>query len=342
MIAIHSKSGPFASEWLVYCQVNNIPFKEVDCFAPDIIQQLVGCDVLLWHWLHNDFRAQLFARQLTLAVEETGVTVFPGTPTAWHYDDKVGQKYLLEAVGAPFIPTHIFYDQKSALSWVDTTSFPKVWKLRGGAGSQNVQLVTSRGKAKEIVKKSFSIGWKNSRFHQLKERLWHLRRDKTFGTFFNLLRGVARAIRPHQSNAQAPLQKSYVYFQDFVPDNDCDIRVVVIGERAFAVKRMVRDGDFRASGSGFILYDREEFPEECIRIAFDVTDRLKSQCCAFDFVNLSGQWLIVEISYSFSSKAYKPCPGYWDRSLAWHAEPVTPERFILEDLLTTSKTSATK
>jgi glutathione synthase/RimK-type ligase-like ATP-grasp enzyme len=50
-------------------------------------------------------------------------------------------------------------------------------------------------------------------------------------------------------------EKNYVYFQDFIPQNDFDIRIIVIGKRAFAIKRMVRKGDFRASGSGNIKYD---------------------------------------------------------------------------------------
>lgn len=333
MIAIHTKSGSFAPEWIAYCRENEIPYREVDCSASDIMQQLRGCRALLWHWPHHDYSAQLFARQLVASVEEMGVNVFPSTATCWHYDDKVGQKYLLEAIGAPLIPTHVFYDRATALEWVEKTAFPKVWKLRGGAGAQNVQLVKTRQAARKIVKKSFGAGWKTSRFHPLQERIWHFRRDRSLRSFVNIGRGIVRAILPHPNNNITVPQKGYVYFQDFAPDNDCDIRVVVIGSRAYAFKRMVREGDFRASGSGAIVYDRAEIPIECVRIAFDVTASLRSQSCAFDFVRIAEKWFVVEISYAFTAHLYNACPGYWDRTLAWHAAPVTPERFMLEDLL---------
>jgi len=333
MIAIHASSGAFSVEWVAYCRERNIPFRIVDCFAPDIIQELSGCDALLWNWAHYDYRAQLFARQLIASVEEMGLAVFPNSATSWHYDDKVGQKYLLEAIGAPLIPTYVFYQKDRALRWIEETTFPKVWKLRGGAGSQNVKLVHSKEGARKIINKSFGKGWSNSRFHPLQDRIWHFRRDQNLRSFLNISRGVARVFIPHENNAKSQAQRDYVYFQDFIPDNDCDIRVVVVGGKAFAIKRMVRKGDFRASGSGYILYERDEIPEECVQISFDVTKRIRSQSCAFDFVRLDEKWLIVEISYAFTADAYRKCPGYWDRSLTWHTAEVTPERFMLEDLL---------
>ena len=44
--------------------------------------------------------------------------------------------------------------------------------------------------------------------------------------------------------------KDYVYFQKFLPNNKYDIRIVVIGDRAFGFIRYNRENDFRASGSG--------------------------------------------------------------------------------------------
>lgn len=333
MIAIHTKSGKFVHGWIEYCRENAIEYREVDCYASDITRQLEGCSALMWHWAHHDFRARLFARQLTAAIEKSGIAVFPNTATCWHYDDKVGQKYLLEAIGAPLVPTHVFYDRDIALEWAGQTSFPKVWKLRGGAGSQNVKLVRSREDARKVISRSFGKGWSNSRFHALKDRIWAFRRDRDLKSFLNISRGIARAIIPHENNTKSQLQRDYVYFQDFIPENDCDIRVNIIGNRGFAVKRMVRHGDFRASGSNFLRHARQELPEDCIRIAFETAAKLNTQSCAFDFIQHNGEWLIVEISYAFPLRIYQDCPGYWDKSLNWHEGPVRPDYFMIEDLL---------
>ncbi|WP_085897625.1 ATP-grasp domain-containing protein [Limimaricola soesokkakensis] len=333
MIAIHTRSGSFVTEWIAYCKERGIQYKEVDCFASDIIQQLRGCQALLWHWKHSDFRAQLFARQLIASVENMGITVFPDNSTAWHYDDKVGQKYLLEAVGAPLVETHIFYDKETAIQWIEQADFPKVWKLRGGAGSQNVQLIGSRRHARRLAKVAFSRGWRNSRFYNLRDRIWQFKRDKTLGSFVNIGRGIVRSVLPHRANSRSSRQVDYLYFQNFIPESDHDIRVVVIGKRAFAIKRMVREGDFRASGSGAIHYEPAYIPKECIEIAFDVAADMQAQSCAFDFIYSGSKWLVIEISYTFTADAYRKCPGFWDRSMNWHPASVTPERFVLEDLL---------
>ncbi|MBT2133568.1 hypothetical protein KK137_04390 [Croceibacterium sp. LX-88] len=333
MLAIHTKGASFAAGWVEYCNINSIPFKEVDCFSSDIMNDLDGCSALLWHWSHIDYLAHLFARQLIASVEARGVLVFPSTATCWHYDDKVGQKYLLDSIGAPAVPSHVFYDRDRALSWLQQAAFPLVWKLRGGAGSQNVRLVRNFDAAQAIVRRSFGRGWRSSRFHALREKIWHFRRQPGLNNFSNIGRGLARVIVPHEIHRQQQAERNYVYFQDFVPENDHDIRVIVIGERAIAIKRMIRDGDFRASGSGLILHAKGEIPEECLRIAFDVTEKIDSQCCAFDFVRDGSRWSIIEISYAFSLAGYVDCPGFWKADLSWHPGAVRPEHFMIEDVV---------
>ena len=114
-------------------------------------------------------------------------------------------------------------------------------------------------------------------------------------------------------------EKGYVYFQEFIPDNKFDIRVVVIGDKAFALKRMTRKNDFRASGSGNIVYDKNQIDERCIKTSFEVNEKIKSQSIAFDYVfDKNNNPLIVEISYGYSAPAYDICEGYWTRDLQWH------------------------
>jgi glutathione synthase/RimK-type ligase-like ATP-grasp enzyme len=115
-------------------------------------------------------------------------------------------------------------------------------------------------------------------------------------------------------------EKGYVYFQDFIPGNSFDIRVVVVGDKAFALKRMVRLNDFRASGSGEIVYCKEEMDERCVGIAFEVNEKIKAQSIAYDFVfDKNNVPLIIEISYGYTASAYDQCEGYWDKEMNWHA-----------------------
>ncbi len=100
---------------------------------------------------------------------------------------------------------------------------------------------------------------------------------------------------------------------------------------------MVREGDFRASGSGNIVYDPKEIPPECIKIAFDITKKIKAQCIAYDFVFLDNKPLIIEASYGFSSKGYLLCLGYWNNKFIWVEETFTPEFFMISDILESIK-----
>lgn len=107
MIAIHPRPGSFSDQWIAYCEAHGVPYRLVNCYRSDIVQQLEGCRGLMWHWAHYDHKAALFARQLTLSLEKAGIRVYPDSATSWHYDDKLGQKYLLEAMRLPHVPTYL-------------------------------------------------------------------------------------------------------------------------------------------------------------------------------------------------------------------------------------------
>lgn len=334
VLAIHDREGSFSDEWIKYCHKRGIAYKRVNCYEPDIVEQVRNCKGLMWHWAHNDYRARLFARQLTRSLESGGYQVFPDTRTSWHYDDKLGQKYLLESIRAPVVKSYVFYDRDSALAWVDATNFPKVFKMRTGAGSQNVALVATKHQAKRLIRRAFGNGFApRPRTSSLKEHVWHLRRDLSKEALVGVGRGVARLFVRTEMERNTDRERGYVYFQDFIPGNDHDIRVIVIGDRAFAIRRAVRKDDFRASGSGVITYDPAEIPLSCVESAYKWARELRAQCVAFDFLMQGKNPMIVEISYSFTRKVYRPCPGFWDDDIRWHQGHFIPEHFMIEQFL---------
>jgi len=336
-LAVERTKNSFTERWEDFCKKNGIDCKLVNTTDNDIIDQLEDCDALLWHWHQGDPKRILFARQLTYSLEQAGKAVFPDSRTVWHFDDKVGQKYLLEALHIKSIPTYIFYDRKQALEWAKTTSFPKVFKLRGGAGSNNVRLVKNAGEASRLINKMFSCGvlpfdnwsylldsWRKFCNHR--------------GTFRSVLSALRRLLEGSEYTRMAPREKGYVYFQDFLENNNYDIRVVVIGDRAFALRRMCRKKDFRASGSGLICYDRDLLDKECIAAGFEAARLLNGQCLAMDFVyDADHQPLLIEISYGFAMRAYDACPGYYTADMVWHEEQFNPQYWMIEDLINNLK-----
>lgn len=317
-IAIHGGKGGFSERWVKYCQKKNIPYKIVNAYSNDIIEQVKDCTAFMWHHSHTNYKDTLFAKQLLFSLQQSGMKVFPDFNTGWHFDDKVGQKYLLEVIGAPFIPTYVFYTKHEALNWISQTDFPKVFKLRGGAGSSNVKLANTKREAKKLVVRAFGKGFSQyNAISNIKERWRKYRLGLT--NINDVLKGIIRVIYPTRFAKLHGKEKGYVYFQDFIPDNKFDIRVVVIGDKAFSLKRMCRKNDFRASGGGEIIYDKSHIDERCVKIAFEANDKLHTQSIAYDFVfDKNNQPLIVEISYGYAAAAYDKCEGYWTRDMLWH------------------------
>ena len=332
-IAIHHKKISFSDYWIAFCQQNNIAYKLVNCYDSNIIEQLQDCEVLMWHHQQTNYKDVLAAKNILFAVEHAGLKVFPDFKTNWHFDDKVAQMYLLQAIKAPLVPSYVFYDKKTALEWVEKTQFPKVFKLKGGSGSRNVKLANTKKEAQKLINKAFSKGFSQfDRFGHLKERYRKYRLGKD--TFLGVLKGVGRIFVPTLFAKMAGKERGYAYFQDFIANNDSDYRVIVIGGKAIAIKRMVRENDFRASGSGEFHYEKENFKEDIIKIAFQVTKKIQAQSCAFDFVyDDSNQPLIVEISYGFSPYGYEKCSGYWDEHLVFHKVEISPYTWMMENLI---------
>jgi glutathione synthase/RimK-type ligase-like ATP-grasp enzyme len=124
-----------------------------------------------------------------------------------------------------------------------------------------------------------------------------------------------------------------VYFQDFIPNNDSDIRVIVIGDKAFAIKRMVRADDFRASGSGTILYEKKHFNDSLIKASFEYAAKLNMQSCAFDYVMLKDQPKIVEISYGYAIEGYNDCVGYWDNEMNFYEGKFDSTHWMIDNIV---------
>jgi glutathione synthase/RimK-type ligase-like ATP-grasp enzyme len=333
-VAIHRREGSYSDRWIGRCAELGIPYALVDCYAPDIVSRLASSRALLWHFTHARPRDLLMARNVLTAAELLGLEVFPDRATSWHFDDKIAQKYLLEAVGAPLARSWVWYDLESANAFIDGATLPLVFKLRRGAGSVNVRLVRTRSEARALARRAFDGGFAPTEgpLTDARRRVGRARTRHDLAGM--LLRVPATLIRMNRARQRADREKGYVYFQEFLPGNAFDMRVTVIGRRAFAFTRNVRPGDFRASGSGSIDYDVRRIDPRCVTTAFEVARRAGSQSMAFDFVrDASGAPRILEVSYGFLSKAVYACPGHWDERLGWHEGHVWPEDAILEDLL---------
>jgi len=335
-IAIHHHQIGFSQRWIDYCEEEQIDYKIVNCYQSDIIQQLSDCDVLMWHFHHANPKDVKVAKQLLFSMQASGKKIFPDFNTVWHFDDKVGQKYLLEVIGAPLVPSFVFYSKKEALKWAEQTTFPKVFKLRGGAGSANVRLAKTEKQAKKYINKAFGPGFRHyDPWGGLKERWRNFRLGKS--NLIDLVEGIGRFIIKTPYEKVMGKERGYVYFQDYIDGCTYDIRVKVINNKCWAFKRYTRENDFRASGSDLHDYSKEGIPLDTIKIAFDISKKLHLQCVAFDFI-LSNEYkpLLLEMSYGFDY-TFDQFYGYWDSDMNWHEGKFNPFGWMVEDLIKSIK-----
>lgn len=332
IVGIHeAEYGKFGYErFQTYRQIldyNGIPYINLHVDQSDFWDNVKKCDVFIYRWSQIDKHRQIAQTILPIIEKELNIKCFPNQSTCWHFDDKIKQYFLLKAHGFPITESYIFYKKSDALTWLKAVQFPVVFKLYGGAGSQNVALVKNQHVAKRLVNRMFGRGIKlgripigNVKFHDLKTYI-----RKTLGPIYYYFKTGKR------DNWQK--HKNYVLFQKFLPRNAFDTRITIIGNRAFGFRRMNRANDFRSSGSGLINFEREGINLEMVNIAFAICKQMSFQTMAFDFLYNNDHLEFCEISYSYDDRTVFKCDGYWDDSLTWHDGHFWPQYCHLSDLL---------
>jgi glutathione synthase/RimK-type ligase-like ATP-grasp enzyme len=183
---------------------------------------------------------------------------YPSPMHANLYEDKKMEAYLSQAQEVPFIKTYISHDKEDALRLIEGLKYPVVSKVVPASGSNGVELVHNLEQARKIVRESFSVNGRKTHLNNLH-------------------------------------QKNYVYFQDFVPNDGIDTRIIVIGNWAFGYIRRAPAGDFRASGMK--SWEWAELPPEAMKIARRLNKLIKSPILVVDMLLDSlGQYQIIEFS----------------------------------------------
>ncbi len=245
---------------------NGIRHIRMECDDADFWERVVDMDLFIFWWRHDNGDARLASALIPILQRAMNLKCLPDMSTCWSYDDKIRQYFLLRQHGFPAVESWVFYDKLKALDWLETASLPVVFKLSGGAGSENVSLVKTRSRGRQIIERMFGSGIQSTRIP------WGNTRWIDFKLSRELRHWLAERVRKFRGIPLPALEihKNYVYFQRFLPDNTYDTRVTVIGKRAFAFRRYTRDGDFRSSGSGKLDYDTKGIDLDLLVLAFEI------------------------------------------------------------------------
>jgi len=273
------------ASWLFYeryLKNNNIKYEYYDIFKSNWIEEAKKYDIIMWHV--NSTPAELNIAQSKIYILEHILRkfCFPSFHEIWQYENKCRASYLYKVYGIPSIPTFLTNSYEEAMAIINKLDFPVVAKVSTGASSSGVEKIINSGESKKYVKEVFS--------------------EKGRKTIYPYMR-----------------HKNYVLFQEFIDDAKYDLRIMIIGNKAFGYYRYPSKGDFRASGAG--NYEKKEIPYEAIKIAVDVKKKLNSRLMGVDLLysERQGKYFVIETSLfnqidTAEQLKVDGIPGYYDIS----------------------------
>lgn len=250
------------SSWLRYerfCINNNIPYTLYNINKSDWLNESRKFDIIVCHTSSNpDFQAMIESKLYILEKVENKFC-FPSFHEVWQYEDKIRSTYLYESHKLPMIPTIITHCKFEAYKLIEEVKYPFISKTTIGSGSSGVTKVESKNQAKKIIDKIFS-------YKGLKTQYYYQR------------------------------QKNYFFIQEFIDDADFDLRIMLIGDKAFGYYRFPDKGDFRASGAGNVV--KKEIPLDVLKEAIHIRNQLQSRQMGVDLLYSKklNKYMIIETS----------------------------------------------
>lgn len=334
LVGIHPKHNGYSESLVKYEKIldhNKIPHIRLNSNEEDFWEKIRTLDLFIYRIEHMDAYKDRSAAILPVVENHYGIKTLPNYNTAWHYDDKIKQFYMLKAHGFPVCDSWVFWDKKEALAFTQKTAYPIIFKLKGGAGSSSVIMVKNQAQAERLVNRMFGAGMLTGNIPSL---------NTTRFTQFNWRKEVKRIGKPiiNAFTGKYPpqywlLHKNYVYFQKFYPRNEWDTRVTTIGNRVYGFRRFVRKNDFRASGSDNWSVDRDQIDPRFLQIGLEISRKLGFQVMAYDFIyDEQKQPRLIEISYTYGDYP-EFHNGYWDEHLNWVAGEYNTQYLELVDAL---------
>lgn len=250
------------SSWIFYerfLKNNDIRYGFYDIYSHDWLEKAEQFDLIVWRAASTPEDMYIAESKIYILENILHKKCFPSFHEVWQYEDKNRSTYLYHALNIPCIPTLISNSKSDALQASADIKYPFISKVHIGSASSGVKKINTKRQAIRYINKIFSL--------------------KGAKTVYPYLR-----------------QKDYFFMQEFIKDATFDLRIIIIGDKAFGYYRYPDKGDFRASGAG--NYEKKDLPEEAIRLAIDIKKKLNSRLMGIDFLysNHAKQYFVIETS----------------------------------------------
>lgn len=259
-VGIVQDYGPYPS-WTRYARFlekNSFPYGIYAIQRQDWLEKAGDFDVIVGVISNASFHLEEIRRKYYVLETLLKKVCFPSMQDTCLYEDKILEAHLSKIYGIPFVPTYVSHEKEDALRMIESLEYPVISKVNPSSSSVGVELIRSQAQARNIVNQVFSNNGR--KIHIVYSR-----------------------------------QKNYIYFQQFIPNDGYDLRVIVVGNRVFGYYRKAPKDDFRASGMHH--EEKRSLPAEAMKIARKVNQAVKSPQLVVDMLHgQDGNYYINEYS----------------------------------------------
>lgn len=164
----------FHTFYVAACQELGVPFRVLDVANDEWLRivQKSGCEIFLaWPDASIMPWARMYKDRCDLIESELNIPVFPGRLERWLYEDKIRTRDWLTANNLPLPKTWVFFDEDAAREFASHCELPLVFKTSFGAAATGVEIVKSRRRVLNIIRRAFAKGHVPDG-HDLRDRQW--------------------------------------------------------------------------------------------------------------------------------------------------------------------------
>jgi hypothetical protein len=261
----------------------------------------------------------LYDERLEILVNELNYFCFPALKEVLIYENKKYFSYWLKANKIPHPQTDVFYFEKEALDWLNSSNvkYPIVAKTNIGASGSGVVIIETKEELQNYIQSTFSGKGATKRVGP------NLKKGRILQRGIRLLskpKALFKKIDVYKARA-LDVQKDFVLFQEHIP-HTFEWRVVRMGDSFFAHKKLMLGN----MTSGSLLKDYGNPPLALLDFVKSITDKHKLFSQAVDVFESPKGYLVNEMQCIFGqSDAYQmkvdDCVGrYTFQNGSWNFE----------------------
>jgi glutathione synthase/RimK-type ligase-like ATP-grasp enzyme len=299
--------------------VTEIPFNQV------ANNKLVVKDSIIFYTFSQRDNLRQYIKDVIYHLIQNGNLVFPRFELLLCHENKGFQELCKLRHNISGLDYHYFSSKRELID--ADVNYPIVLKSLNGACSKGVFLVYNLKDIKKCIK---SLEKPVGMLQHLDFFRRKYIRKKKFPGYDN-----------YSMRQDYMLYRDYIVpeigfvLQEFMPGLTYDYRVAIFGDRYFVSKRMVRDKDFRASGSKNFLFDFNA-PIALLDYSREVFNKLDNPTMALDIGEKNGKFYLFEfmaISFGINTilqanHCYRSTNEGWSKTEAG----ISPEALLADSL----------